>query len=135
MPREDAKPRRRKEEMEIEEIAREAVDSGYRVHTELGPGLLEPVYEVVPAKLPADRGFSVERQKPIPTVFEGLRFDEGFRADLLVERKLVIEIKSVENIAPVHSKQLLTCLRLLNLPPGLLMNFGPATFKEGVKRI
>jgi GxxExxY protein len=121
--------------MEIEEIAREVVDCGYKLHTGLGPGLLESVYEVVLAKLLAECGLFVERQKPIPIIFQGMRFDEGFRADLLVDGKLLIELKSVENLAPVHSKQVLTYLRLLNLPLGLLMNFGAATFKEGVKRI
>ncbi|MGA7877213.1 MAG: GxxExxY protein [Desulfoferrobacter sp.] len=121
--------------MEIEEIAREAVDCGYEVHTGLGPGLLESVYEVVLAKKIADCGLFVERQKPIPIVFEGLRFDEGFRADLLVERKLLIELKSVENMAPIHGKQVLTYLRLLNLPLDLLMNFDAPTFKDGIKRI
>ena len=121
--------------MEIEEIAREVVDCGYRMHTSLGPGLLESVYEVVWAKLLTQRGLFVERQKPVPIVFEGLRFDEGFRADLLVEEKLLIELKSVETLAPVHSKQVLTYLRLLNLPLGMLMNFGAATFKDGIKRI
>jgi GxxExxY protein len=121
--------------MEIEEIAREAVDCGYKLHTGLGPGLLESVYEVILAKLLAERGMVVERQKSIPIVFEGAQFDEGFRADLLVDGKLLIELKSVENLAPVHSKQVLTYLRLLNFPLGLLMNFGAATFKDGIKRI
>jgi len=121
--------------MQIEEIAREVVDCGYRVHTELGPGLLESVYEVVLAKLLTDCGFSPERQKPVPIVFNGIRFEEGFRADLLVEGRLLVEIKSVENLAPVHGKQMLTYLRLLNLPLGLLMNFGAPVFKEGIKRI
>ena len=121
--------------MEIEQIAREAVDCGYKVHTGLGPGLLESVYEAVLAKLLAERGLFVERQKLIPIVFEGLQFEEGFRVDLLVEGKLLIELKSIENLAPVHSKQTLTYLRLLGLPLGLLMNFGAATFKEGIKRI
>jgi len=121
--------------MEIEEIAREAVDCGYKVHTGLGPGLLESVYEAVLAKLLTERGLFVERQKLIPISFEGLQFDEGFRTDLLVEGKLLIELKSIENLAPVHSKQTLTYLRLLGLPLGLLMNFGAATFKEGIKRI
>ena len=115
--------------MEIEEIARVVVDCGYRVHTELGPGLLESVYEVVLAKLLTDCGLCLERQKQVPITFSGLRFDEGFRADLLVE------IKSVENLAPVHGKQLLTYLRLINLPLGLLMNFGSAIFKNGIKRV
>ncbi|MGC9194652.1 MAG: GxxExxY protein [Syntrophobacteraceae bacterium] len=121
--------------MEIEQIAREVVDCGYRIHTQLGPGLLESVYEVVLARLLVDRGFLIERQKQVPIVFEGLHFAEGFRADLLVENALVIEIKSIEELAPVHSKQLLTYLRLMNLSLGLLMNFGGATFKSGVKRI
>lgn len=121
--------------MEIEEIAREAVDCGYKMHKGLGPGLLESVYEAILSKLLTGRGLIVERQKAIPIVFEGLRFDEGFRADLLVEGKLLIELKSVENLLPVHSKQVLTYLRLLNLPLGLLMNLGAATFKDGIKRI
>lgn len=121
--------------MEIEEIARGVVDSGYIVHKELGPGLLESVYEVVLAKLLSDRGFCVERQKAVPIVFKGLRFDEGFRADLIVEGKILVEIKSVENLAPVHGKQLLTYLKLLNLSLGLLMNFGAPIFKNGIKRI
>jgi len=121
--------------MEIEDIAREAVDCGYKVHTGLGPGLLESVHEVVLAKTIADRGLFVERQKPIPIVFDALQFDEGFRADVLVERKLSIDLKSVENMAPLHSKQVLTYLRLLCLRLRLLMNFGAATFKDGIKRI
>lgn len=121
--------------MEIEEIAREAVDCGYRLHTELGPGLMESVYEVILAKMLVERGLFVERQISVPIIFEGLQFDEGFRADLLVERILLIEFKSVERLAPIHSKQVLTYLRLLKLPLGLLMNFGAASFKEGVKRI
>lgn len=121
--------------MEIEEIAREVVDSGYTVHTKLGPGLLESVYEVVLEKLLIGRGLRVERQRPVPIIFEGLRFDEGFRADLVVEGKVLVEIKSVENLAPVHGKQVLTYLRLLNLLLGLLINFGAATFKNGIKRI
>ena len=121
--------------MEIEEIARELVDSGYKVHTELGPGLLESVYEVVVAKLLTDRGLRVERQKSVPIIFQGLRFDEGFRADLLVEGKLLVEIKSVENLSPVHGKQVLTYLRLLKLPLGFLINFGSPIFKNGIKRI
>ena len=121
--------------MEIEEIAREVVDAGYWVHKKLGPGLLESVYEVVLAKVLSDRGFCVERQKPVPIVFEGLHLDEGYRADLLVEGKLLVEVKSMEKISPVHSKQALTYLRLLDLSLGLLMNFGAPAFKEGIKRI
>ena len=121
--------------MELEELARIAVDCGFKVHTGLGPGLLESVYEVVLAHTLTQRGLRVQRQYPVPIMFEGITFDEGFRADLLVEERLLIELKSVEQLAPVHSKQVLTYLRLLNLPLGLLINFGAPTFKEGIKRI
>ena len=111
------------------------VDAAFQLHKELGPGLLESVYEVVLAKMLAERGLRVERQSPVPIVFHGCRFEEGFRADLIVEGKLLIELKSVEFLQPVHGKQVLTYLRLLDLRMGLLINFGAATFKEGVKRI
>lgn len=81
------------------------------------------------------RGLAVERQRPVPISFDGVAVDEGFRADLLVEGRLLIELKSVDRIAPVHMKQVLTYLRLMNLPLGLLMNFGAATFREGIKRV
>lgn len=119
----------------IEEISAEVVDAAFHLHKDLGPGLLESVYEVVLAKMLEQRGLTVERQKPIPIHYAGIRFDEGFRADLIVEGGLLIELKSVENLAAVHGKQVLTYLRLLDLPLGLLINFGSATFKEGVKRI
>ncbi|MFH0785903.1 MAG: GxxExxY protein [Pseudomonadota bacterium] len=119
----------------IEEISAEVVDTAFHLHKDLGPGLLESVYEVVLAKMLGDRGLSIERQKIIPIQYAGLRFDEGFRADLLVEGTVLVELKSVEHFAHVHSKQVLTYLRLLNLPLGLLINFGAATFKEGIKRI
>ncbi len=118
-----------------EELARIVVDCGFRLHKELGAGLLESVYEVVMEKMLRDEGLNVRRQVPVPIEVFGLKFDEGFRADLLVEEALLIELKSVSQLAPVHSKQVLTYLRLLNLPLGLLINFGSATFKEGVKRI
>ena len=119
----------------VEEISAEVVDAAFHLHKDLGPGLLESVYEIVLAKLLEQRGLSVERQKPIPIHYAGLRFDEGFRADLIVEGSLLIELKSVENLAAVHGKQVLTYLRLLDLPLGFLINFGSATFKDGVKRI
>ena len=121
--------------MDIEALATIAVDCGFKMHERLGPGLLESVYEAVLAQSLANRGLMVERQKPVPIHFDGLIIDEGFRADLFVEGALLIELKSVERIAPVHGKQVLTYLRLMNLPLGLLMNFGSATFREGVKRI
>ncbi len=121
--------------MNIEELSAAVVDAAYHLHVGLGPGLLESVYEVVLAKELERRGLRVERQKPIPIVYAGLHFDEGFRADLLVDGRLLVELKSVETIHPVHGKQVLTYLRLLNLPLGLLINFGAPTFKEGVRRI
>ena len=120
---------------EPEEAARTAVDCGYRIHTGLGPGLLESVYEAVLALELQRSGLMVERQVPIPIVYNGLALAEGFRADLLVERSLIIEVKSVEKLSSVHGKQLLTYLRLAKRPLGLLMNFGCATFREGVKRV
>jgi GxxExxY protein len=121
--------------MDVEALATIAVDCGFKVHEGLGPGLLESVYEAVLAQALARRGLAVERQKPIPIRFDGLIIDEGFRADLLVEGTLLIELKSVERLAPVHGKQVLTYLRLMHLPLGLLMNFGAATFREGIKRV
>lgn len=119
----------------VEELARIAVDCGFAIHKELGPGLLESVYETVLAASLAKRGMKVDRQKPVDFRFDGLVFSEGFRADLIVENQLIIEVKSVERLAPVHTKQLLTYLRLLDQPVGLLMNFGGATFREGLRRI
>lgn len=127
---EGTKPRR-----DLEEMSRIVVDCAYRLHVEAGPGLLETVYEVVLAKLLEKEGLQVRRQVPVPIELMGMRFDEGFRADIIVEGTLLLELKSVENIAPVHSKQVLTYLKLLNLPLGLLINFGAATIKEGIKRI
>jgi len=127
---EATKPRR-----EVEELSRIVVDCGYKLHIEAGPGLLESVYEVVLAKMLTEHGPAVKRQVSVPIRLMGLSFDEGFRADLIVEDQLLIELKSVENLAAVHSKQVITYLRLLNLPLGLLINFGAATFKEGCRRI
>ena len=126
---EETKTRRGKEE-----LSRIVVDCGYNLHRELGPGLLESVYEVVLAKKLEQRGLRVKRQMPVPITVMGMTFDEGFRADIIVEELLLLELKSVEKIAPVHAKQVLTYLRLLKLPLGLLINFGAATFKEGVQR-
>lgn len=120
---------------DLEELARVAVDCGFKLHEALGPGLLESVYEACLFQSLATRGLSVERQKVVPIRYEGVVLDEGFRVDLLIERRLLIELKSTESHAPVHAKQVITYLRLLDLPLGLLMNFGAATFKEGVRRI
>ena len=120
---------------EIEQLATKTIDCGFRVHKELGPGLLESVYETVLELVMASAGLRVERQKPVPITFDDITIPDAFRADLIVEGRLIIEIKSLERLAPVHSKQLLTYLRLMEQPLGLLMNFGCETFREGVKRV
>ena len=120
---------------DVELLARKAVERGLFIHRELGPGLLESVYEAVLATGLAREGFGVERQKLVPMTFEGITYAESFRLDLVVEGKLIIEVKSTERNLPVYSKQLLTYLRLTEQPVGLLMNFGYPTFREGLKRI
>src|SRR5947209_7947107 len=106
--------------MSQNEIARVVVDAAFKVHTALGPGLLESVYEAVEYEL-QKRGLRVARQVPLPVVYEQVRLDEGFRADLIIEDKVILELKSVEQIAPVHKKQLLTYLRLADKRLGLLI--------------
>jgi len=117
------------------EIADRVMDAAFQIHRELGPGLLESVYEVVLARKLTDTGLVVERQVPVPIQFQGIVFDEGFRADLFVEQKVIIELKSVERLQPVHSKQLLTYLRLAGCRLGLLINFGENLMKDGFKRV
>ena len=117
------------------EISREIVDAAFKIHTKLGAGLLESVYEAVMAYELQKRGLRFERQKPIPVVYEGIHLKEGFRADFIVENLVIIELKSVENIAPVHKKQLLTYLRLTNKRLGLLINFNTDLIKNGITRI
>ena len=121
--------------MNENQIAKEVVDAAVKVHTKLGSGLLESVYEAVLARELERRGLSVERQIPIPIEYEGLRFDEGFRADIIVEGKVILELKSVEQLAKVHHKQLFTYLKLADKRLGLLLNFGADLMKEGIKRI
>jgi GxxExxY protein len=120
---------------DVEQLARRAIERGLFVHRELGPGLLESVYEAVLATGLAREGFRVERQKLVPMTFEGITYTESFRLDLVIEGALIIEVKSTERNLPVYSKQLLTYLRLTEQPVGLLMNFGYPTFREGLKRI
>ena len=120
---------------EIDDLSGEVVDAAVRIHRELGPGLLESVYELVLAGSLMAPGLKVHRQKPIDIMFEGVRYNAAFRIDLLVEDALLIEVKSVERLAPVHGKQLLTYLRLTKQPVGLLLNFSGATMKEGIKRV
>ncbi|HEX8624460.1 MAG TPA: GxxExxY protein [Allosphingosinicella sp.] len=119
----------------VERLAAVTIDCGLAIHRDLGPGLLESVYEALLAAKLARSGLCVERQKPVDVEYEGIRLREGFRADLLIERRLIVEVKSMERLAAVHSRQVLTYLRLLGLPLGLLMNFGGATFREGVRRV
>ena len=114
------------------EIATQIVDAAFKIHTTLGPGLLETVYEVVLAHELQKRGLRVERQVPVPIAWEGIKFNEGFRADLIVEGKVIVELKSIETVAPVHKKQVLTHLRLMNLKLGLLINFGEELIKNGI---
>ena len=119
----------------IEELAAVAVDHGLSVHRQLGPGLLESVYEMVLMTRLARAGFRVDRQKPVSFECDGLIFPDAFRVDIVIEDRLIIEVKSVEIVANVHVKQLLTYLRLTGQPLGLLMNFGAATFREGLRRV
>jgi len=121
--------------MDVEELARLCVDRGYRLHRDLGPGLLESVYETLMFEGLRRDGLQVLRQQPVHVEHDGILIENEFRFDLLVEDKLLIEIKSTERHAAVHAKQLLTYLRLMNLRLGLLMNFGLATFREGVCRM
>ena len=116
-------------------IAKEIVDAAFRIHTTLGPGLLESVYQTVLASELGRRGLRTVSQQPIPVVYENVRIDTGFRADLVVEEKVIVEIKSVESLAPVHKKQLLTYLRLADKRLGLLINFQVALIKDGITRI
>ena len=116
-------------------VAREIVDAAYQIHTKLGPGLLESVYETVLAFKLDKRGLHARRQVPVSIVYEGIRFEEGFRADLIVENQVIVELKSVEAVALVHKKQLLTYLRLADKRLGLLINFGAALIKDGITRV
>ena len=120
---------------ELDEITGSIVDASLRIHRALGPGLLESVYEAVMSRALEQRGFQVERQHAIRFEYDGMVFEKGFRADLLVESRVIVEIKSVERLARVHTKQLLTYLRLTNMPVGLLINFGAETLREGLHRI
>jgi GxxExxY protein len=121
--------------MHENELSKIIVDAAFKIHTTLGPGLLESVYEAVLAYELERRGCNVIKQQPIPVVYEDVKLDVGFRADLIVNHKVIIEIKSIEAIAPVHSKQLRTYLRLTDLHLGLLINFNVDLIKDGIKRV
>ncbi len=117
------------------EISTIIVDACYRIHTELGAGLFESVYEEILTFEFKEMGLYIERQKAIPVIWKSIKMEEGFRADLIIERKVIIEIKSIETILPVHKKQLLTYLKLTGLKLGLLVNFNEALIKDGITRI
>lgn len=120
---------------EIEAIARIVIDCGFHLHRDVGPGLLESVYQSLMFASIRDRGLSVAREVVVPITFKGVVVDNAFKADLIVESLLLIELKSTERLSAVHPKQVLTYLRLLNMPLGLLMNFGQPTFKGGLQRV
>jgi GxxExxY protein len=117
------------------EIAKEVVDAAYTIHSKLGPGLLESVYELLLADELTRRGMSVRQQVPIVVKYAGRTFEEAFRADLIVNDLVIIELKSVEEVRPVYKKQLLTYLRLTEMKLGLLINFGENLIKDGISRV
>ena len=117
------------------ELSQIVVDIAFQIHTSLGPGLLESVYQKVFAYELRKRGVTVEEEVPLPVIWDEVKMDVGFRLDLFVERKLIIELKSVEKVSPVHKKVLLTYLRLSNCKLGLLMNFGEELMKTGITRV
>ena len=119
----------------IDEISRDVIGEAIRIHKELGPGLLESVYETVLAAALLRKGLQVARQVPVDIDYDGMLFAQAFRIDLLVEERLVLEIKSVEKMGKAHAKQLLTYLRLTKQPVGLLLNFSEATMMDGVVRL
>ena len=121
--------------LQLNEITREIVRGSILVHQTLGPGLLESAYESILAGELVRRGFSIERQKSVDLNFNDIFVPNAYSIDLLVESQVVVELKSVERIAPVHKKQVLTYLRLMNLHVGLLINFGGVTLMEGLVRI
>ena len=117
------------------ELSKIIVDISYKIHTKLGPALLESVYETILYHELTKKGLKVERQKTIPVIWDGIHLDIGFRSDLIVEEKVLIEIKSVETISNVHLKQVLTYIRVTDLKLGLLINFNEALIKNGIKRV
>jgi GxxExxY protein len=125
----------RHRDMTENEIGKIVVDCAVRLHMELGPGLLETVYEVLLAHMLEEAGLSVKRQVSIPITFRGIEFDEGFRADIVVENKVILELKSIEGVSKAHKKQVLTYLKLTDKKLGYLLNFGEELMKNGISRI
>jgi GxxExxY protein len=120
---------------DLEELAALAIECGFAIHRDLGPGLLESCYELLLAASLARSGLAVERQRAVDIEYKGITVREAFRADILIEQSLIVEVKAVDRLAAVHSRQVLTYLKLLDLPLGLIMNFGGGTFHEGLKRV
>ena len=121
--------------MDEDKLCTMILAAAFRVHSRLGPGLLESVYERVLAYELTKGGLSVEVQKSVPIIYDEIAFDEGYRADLIVEKRILLELKSIEKLLPVHAKQVLTYIRLANLRLGYLLNFGEAQLKTGIKRL
>jgi iron complex transport system substrate-binding protein len=121
--------------IDVDSISADVVDEAIRIHRELGPGLFESVYETVLAGALSRKGYKVDRQRPVDIQYDGMTFEAAYRIDILVEDSLVIEIKSVERLTGAHAKQVLTYLRLLKQPLGLLLNFSGETMKEGIRRL
>ncbi len=119
----------------IDELSSIAIEEAIAIHREFGPGLFESVYESVLAGRLRKRGLKVERQVQVRAVFDGETFDPAFKVDILVDERLILEIKAVEQLSKTHAKQLLTYLRLLKQPVGLLLNFSDATLKDGIRRV
>lgn len=121
--------------MSFENVATEIIDACIKIHRKLGPGLLESVYETVLAYELKNRGLDVKVQVQLPVVYEGIVLEAGFRADLIVSDMVIVELKSVENVLPVHKKQLLTYIKLADKKLGLLINFGSELMKDGITRV
>lgn len=121
--------------MHENEIAHQVVDAAFKIHAQFGPGLLESAYEAMLVHELQKRGLQVAQQQPIPVLYDGVRLEVGYRADLVVEDKVIVELKSVEQVAPVHKKQLLTYLKVADKRLGLLINFGAILVKDGITRV
>lgn len=121
--------------MNENEIAKEVVDAAYKIHTSLGPGLLESAYQAILKYELEKRGLQIEAEKAIPVIYDGVHLGDGFRADLIVENKVIVELKSVETLHPLHKKQLFTYLVLADKGLGLLINFGASLIKDGISRV
>jgi iron complex transport system substrate-binding protein len=120
---------------EVEKLATIAVDAAFNVHNELGPGLLESAYQACFAHELSLRGIGYQRELPVPLDYKGIRIEIGFRADVVIEQKLLIELKAVEQLMPIHKAQVITYLKLMRLPLGLMINFNEVLIKDGIRRV